>query len=123
MYRQKPCETCPHGGFLPISALNSTLKQKGTSGSNKRLARFHEFLEQKKARKRGSNVQHALQRVIEECRESGKQFSAPRARTGRPPIHDEFTELPISARRKWRLRMMKECRCVKCGRPRPCHRH
>jgi hypothetical protein len=123
MFRKKACETCEHSGLLPFSALNSTLRQKGTSGENKRLRRFYEFLEQKKARKRGSNVLVSLQRVLTKL---GQAQDKPLARClshGRPPIQDEFTYLRVSRQDKWRLRMQKECRCVKCGRPRPCRRH
>lgn len=42
---------------------------------------------------------------------------------GRPRIEDEFTDLPVSSTTKWRYRMRKQGRCMKCGRPRPCNRH
>ena len=36
---------------------------------------------------------------------------------GRPPIKDEFSDLPISNQHKWRLRMKKAKRCIDCGQP------
>lgn len=41
---------------------------------------------------------------------------------GRPPILDEFTNLPVSRQRKWQLRQNAKGRCVICGQPRPGHR-
>ncbi len=45
------------------------------------------------------------------------------ARDGRPPIQDEFADLPVSPSRKTRLRRKRDGRCVDCGGSRPCHRH
>ena len=35
----------------------------------------------------------------------------------KPPIKDEFTDLPISRQRKYQLRMERDGRCVQCGKP------
>jgi hypothetical protein len=35
--------------------------------------------------------------------------------SGRQPILDEFTALPVSRQRKWQLRRRKEGRCLICG--------
>jgi len=35
--------------------------------------------------------------------------------SGRRPIHDEFSALPVSRQRKWQLRRRKEGRCIVCG--------
>ncbi len=45
------------------------------------------------------------------------------ASAGRPPIQDEFTDLPLSPQKKHRLRRKRDGLCVDCGRSRPCHRH
>ena len=127
MFRKKACETCEHSGLggdlVLISPQNLDRMQREHQLKNKRKERFLEFLEQKKARKRGSNILVALQRLLTKA---GQSVDKPLARClshGRPPIQDEFTHLRVSRQRKWELRMMKECRCRKCGRPRPCHRH
>lgn len=36
---------------------------------------------------------------------------------GRPRIKDKFTNLPISHKQKWRLRMKAAKRCIDCGNP------
>src|SRR5689334_13749742 len=35
----------------------------------------------------------------------------------RPPIKDEFENLPISKQRKYQLRMQRDRRCATCGKP------
>ena len=35
----------------------------------------------------------------------------------RPPIDDEFTDLPISRQRKYQMRMARDKRCTDCGEP------
>jgi hypothetical protein len=35
----------------------------------------------------------------------------------RPPIKDEFKDLPISRQRKYQLRMERDRRCIECGKP------
>jgi len=45
------------------------------------------------------------------------------SRVGRPRIEDDFASLPLPSDQKTRLRWKRDGRCVRCGGPRPCHRH
>jgi hypothetical protein len=45
------------------------------------------------------------------------------SRFGRPPLVDEFTDLPVSSQKKSRLRHLRDGLCVHCGGARPCSRH
>lgn len=113
MYRQKPCETCPHSGLAPID----------TTGDKKRKERFQRFLEHKayfgRGKKRSKSDDSLSKRHDFLLERYGTRATPPAPQA----IKDEFAWLDITPQERWCLRMRKRLRCVRCGELRPCHKH
>lgn len=40
---------------------------------------------------------------------------SPRSNVGKPPLEDDYTDLPVSRQYKWSLRKKAVGKCVQCG--------